>query len=371
MTGGPLRGTLVLDLSRMLPGAVLARQLVELGARVVKVEEPGQGDPLRHIPPLVSGAGAGWTTLLRGTESVALDLREPADADRLRRLARRADVLVESFRPGTLDRWGIGEARLRAGNPGLVWCSLSSFGPEAADRVGHDLNFVATAGVLEQLGGAVPRIQLADVGAALLAATAVVAALLERQRSGRGTRLEQSLLSGALPFMAWAWADAAAGGGGAGDGVLSGRAPAYRAYQCADGLEVAVGALEPKFWVGLCELLGVAELAGAGLDTGADGLRAAATLAGRFATRPRAAWLEAAAQRGLPVTAVHRAAEALEDPLVAGAGLVERTPVAGGGELRGAGPFLPSLGRTPDRPAPGLGEHTGTVLAELLGEEGG
>lgn len=370
MSHAPLHGTLVLDLSRLLPGAVLSRQLVDLGARVVKVEEPGSGDLLRYVPPFVGGVGAGWATLLRGAESVALDLREPADAARLRRLARRADVLVESFRPGTLDGWGLGEMRLRADNPALVWCSLSSFGPGSPDRVGHDLNFVATAGVLELLGGAVPGIQLADVGAALLAATAVVAALLDRHRTGRGRRLEQPLVSGALPFMAWAWADAAAGGGGAGEGVLSGRVPGYRTYECADGTEVAVGALEPKFWVGLCELLGVPELAGAGLDTGPDGLRATASVAGRFATRPRAEWLEAAAERGLPVTAVLRPAEAPADPLVANAGLVEQTPVAGGGKLRGAGPFLPSLGRTPDRPAPGLGEHTEVVMAELLGEGG-
>lgn len=363
----PLADVVVLDLSRMLPGAVLARQLLDFGARVVKVEDPERGDPLRHVPPLAGGVGAAWATLLRGAESVALDLRDPADAATARRLARRADVLVESFRPGTLERWELGEARLRAGNPGLVWCALSSFGPGAPERVGHDLNFVALTGALAGLGGGVPGLQLADVGAALLAATAIVAALLERCRSGRGVRLEQPLLSGALPFVAWAWADAAAGGGGANEALLAGRVAAYRTYECADGRLVAVAALEPKFWVELVTMLELPELAGVGLEIGAEGLRAAAALAGRFATRPRAEWLGDAAARGLPVSAVHSLAEAAAEPLVAAAGLVESTPLPDGGELRAAGPFIPSLGRTPDRPAPLLGEHHAAVLAELLG----
>lgn len=365
----PLADVVVLDLSRMLPGAVLARQLLDLGARVLKVEEPESGDPLRHVPPLAGGVGAAWASLLRGAESLALDLREPADAAVVRRLARRADVVVESFRPGTLAAWGLGEERLRASNPGLVWCSLSAFGPASPGRIGHDLNFTALTGALEELGGGVPGLQLADVGAALLAMTAVLAALLERRRSGRGARLDQPLVSGPLPFVAWAWADAGAGGGGVGDVLLGGRVPAYRTYQCADGRLLAVGALEPKLWLELVAMLELPEVAGAGLESGGEGLRAAAAVAGRFATRPRAEWLEEAAARGLPVTAVHRPAEALDEPLAAAAGLVESTPLPDGGALRGAGPFVPSLGRTPAAPAPRLDQHRAAVVAELLGEE--
>ena len=143
----PLAGTVVLDVSRMLPGAVLARTLVDLGARVVKVEDPRSGDPMRVTPPLVGGTGAGFLAFFRGVESVAIDLKAPAGAAALRKMARHADVLVESFRPGTLERWDLGYDRLAALNPGLVVVSLSSFGSEGedADRIGHDLERVHLA----------------------------------------------------------------------------------------------------------------------------------------------------------------------------------------------------------------------------------
>ncbi len=162
----PLEGTIVLDLSRMLPGAVTARLLLDLGARVVKIEEPGAGDPLRAAPPLVGGVGAGFCALYRGAESVALDLRDPADAAAVRKLARSADVLLESFRPGTLERWDLGPRRLLERNPALVVCALSAFGaePSLATRVGHDLNFLALSGLLDLLGSeAPPPVQIADV----------------------------------------------------------------------------------------------------------------------------------------------------------------------------------------------------------------
>ena len=167
----PLAGTLVLDLSRMLPGAVLARHLIDLGARLIKVEEPGTGDPMRMVPPQIEGIGVGFATFFRGAESVVLDLREAEDAKRVLRLATHADVLVESFRPGTLEKWGLGWDDLHAKNPRLVWCSLSSFGsnPEVHDLVAHDLNLSAMAGILDLVGGRVPRLQLADITSGLLA----------------------------------------------------------------------------------------------------------------------------------------------------------------------------------------------------------
>ncbi len=162
----PLAGTMVVDLTRMLPGAVLARMLADFGARVIKVEDPAGGDPLRHAPPLVGGVGAGFCAFYRGCSSLALDLREPAGATTVRRLVRRADVLVESFRPGTLDGWGLATERLHAINPSLVICSLTGFGdaPPWRRQAGHDLNFAALSGLLSLLPGqGVPGIQVADV----------------------------------------------------------------------------------------------------------------------------------------------------------------------------------------------------------------
>ncbi|HQL29017.1 MAG TPA: CaiB/BaiF CoA-transferase family protein [Thermoanaerobaculales bacterium] len=364
--GRPLAGMVVLDMSRMLPGAVLARQLVDLGARLIKVEEPGLGDPMRMVPPLVGGVGAGYAALLRGSESVALDLRDARDVERVRALAGRADVLVESFRPGTMERRGLGWDALSSANPRLVWCSLSGYGRSgaAAARVGHDLNFIAECGALRELcSSGVPGLQVADIGAALLAATAVLAALLDRERHGRGRFLDQPLAAGPLPFVAWAWAEAAAGGAGPRELLLSGRCPCYRTYVCGDGAEIAVAAVEPKFWAALVTALSAPELTAAGWDVGEEGAAAAARLAEIFAGRPRAHWLRLALELGLPVGPVHTAAEA--QAAAAGAGQLEATPAPGGGTIDGVAPFVPSLGRTPATPVGAVGEHTARVLAEF------
>ena len=364
----PLAGTLVLDASRMLPGAVLARMLVDLGARVLKVEDPAGGDPMRHTPPLIGDTGAGFCALLRGCESIALDLQSAAGGAAFRRLARHADVVVESFRPGTLEAWGLGFARLRELNPRLVVCSLSGFGrsPGHERQAAHDLNYVALAGLVERIGGDVPRLQLADVGGALLAATAIVAALLRRERTGLGARVDQPLAAAPLPLLTWAWADAAAGGAcaGAGETLLAGRCAAYRIYCCGDGADIAVGALEPKFWSELVRLLGVPHLAGAGLDAGTDGEAAATEVAGLLRTQPRAHWLSLTEPLGLPVTPVNDLDAARRSPVYAAAGWMEDLPVPDGAAAV-PGPFIPSLGRTPARPAPARGEHTRAVLREF------
>jgi len=364
---GPLDGFLVLDVSRMLPGAILARLLVDLGARVVKVEDPAGGDLLRHAPPLAGGVGAGFCALLRGCESVALDLRVERDSAAFRGLARHADVVVESFRPGAMEEWGVGSDRLRADNPRLVTCSLSGFGgaPGRPRQPAHDLNFAGLSGLAARLGGTLPGVLLADVAGGILAGTAIVAALLRRQRSGRGAHVDQPLAAAPLPFLTWAWADAALGGLSAGEILISGRCPAYRTYECADGAPVAVAAIEPKFWSELVRLLEVPHLAGAGLDPGPAGAAAAAEVAARFRSRPRAEWLAAASARELPVTPVHDLAAARREPLYVGSGWLERLPLPGGEAITIPGPFIPSLGRTPAAPAPRLGEHTAAVLGEF------
>lgn len=358
----PLAGTLVVDVSRMLPGAVLARALLDLGARVIKVEDPRQGDLMRLAPPHVGGVGVGFSVFFRGAESVGLDLRAPAGAAALRHLAARADVLVESFRPGTLARWGLAEDALLAESPRLVLCSLPGFASGSA--VGHDLNFTGLTGLLRSLRDlGIPALQLADVSGGLLACSSVLAALLRRARTGRGGHVRQPLLSGPLPFVAWAWAEQAVAGGGMSQQMLGGDIPAYRTYRCADGLELSVGCLEPKFWVGFAQAVGRPELAGVGLDPGPAGQAAAAAMQAHLAAQPRAHWLALVAPHDLPVWPVHALADAPGDPTLAD--LVEATPLPDGSSLRAAGPFFPALGRTPAAPAPALGAHTRAVLEEF------
>lgn len=363
----PLSGVTVVDVTRMLPGAVLVRSLVDLGARVVKVEDPAGGDPMRSLPPLAGGTGAGFCAFFRGVESLALDLRGERGPEVLAKLARHADVLLESFRPGTLERWGISLARLRQRCPSLVTCSLSGFGPAEpwASAPGHDLNFAAASGLLAELRAAgVPRVQLADVTAGHLALSGILAALLLRERTGRGSHVEQPLATAPLPFLTWTLADRSAGGGGVTEGLLAGRAPSYGLYACADGREVALGALEPKFWIELVTALGLPGLAGDGLDLGERGEEAARLLAEAFRSRPSAEWVALAADRGIPLTPVREPGEATDDPYFLSTGALVEEAAPGGARLTVPGSAAGGARRELP-PAPALGEGNARILREL------
>lgn len=369
----PLAGMLVVDCSRMVPGAVLARNLLDLGARLIKVEDPGIGDPMRMAPPQVGGIGVGFCVYYRGAESLRLDLRTSTGIHRLRRLLARADVFLESFRPGTLARWGLDLDTIGETAPGLVACSLPAFGDDDT-RVAHDLNVTGLTGLLGQLpqqllthggGGDIPRVLIADVMTGLLATSTVLAALLGRARTGRGRRIHQAMLGAPLPLMTWAWADRAAGGGGMLETALAGRVASYRCYRCGDGQLISVGCLEPKFWTGLCQALERPQLANLGLDLGPRGKAAASEIAEVFASKTRDAWLSELANKDLPVAAVHDLDAARSEPLLASAGLLERTPMPNGGTLTVPGPALPAIGRTPSTPAPRLGEQDVAIAREF------
>jgi alpha-methylacyl-CoA racemase len=271
----PLAGTLVVDFTRYLPGAYATRELLRLGARVVRVEPP-EGDPLRHTAP-------GWDARLRaGSESVVCDLK--AEPELARSLCSRADVVLEGFRPGVAARLGIGPDDVPET---AVYCSITGFGSAGrhAARAGHDLNYLGWAGVLEDTAPALPPIQVADVAAgALGAVTRILAALLERERTGIGPRLVVSMTHGSHDLVSHR-VD--------GDPVprmLSGALACYRTYECADGRLLTVGALEEKFFARLCELIGRDDLASRQYEAGQEAL--AAELAEVFATRPLAGWLE-------------------------------------------------------------------------------
>ncbi len=261
----PLAGLRVVDLSRLLPGPMCAWYLRGMGAEVIKVEQPGVGDYLRHMPPFgPDGLGLWFSALNAGCRSVALDLKR--DAEALHPLLETADVLIEGFRPGVMERLGLGPAALRARHPRLIGVSISGFGADGpwAHLPGHDLGYVALTGALA-LGarprGApeVPGLQIADMaGGALTAALRVTGALLARAMGGGGAWLDVSMTEGALAWMA---APLAAAAGGAvdppGGGALTGAAPNYGVYRCADGRHLAVGALEPQFLALLEDRTGV------------------------------------------------------------------------------------------------------------------
>lgn len=299
----PLAGVRILDLSRYLPGPFLTRILCDLGAEVFKVEAPG-GDSLRWVPPMVEGPegaiGAAFGSVNAGKMSIVLDLRKPEGRAVLHAMVPEVDVLVENFRPGVLARFGLDDAALERLNPRLITCSLSGFGQTGthALRAGHDLNYMARAGVLGLCGPsdgppAVPGAQFADLGGgALPAAIGVLAALIERGQTGRGRRLDVSLTRGALALGAIALSGAAGQVEPRGAGFLTGGLASYRCYRTADGRYLAVGALEPEFFVTFCAGIGRPELGTAGFAMGADAETVAAAIAARLAEEPLAHWLE-------------------------------------------------------------------------------
>src|ERR671936_1626048 len=268
----PLAGILVADLTRHLPGPFASRELLRLGARVVRLEAPA-GDPLRELAP------AWHNTLNAGKESVACDLK--AEPELGRALCSRADVVLESFRPGVVERLGIGPGDLPET---VVYCSFTGFGPGVL-RAGHDLNYQGYAGLLADTAPAMPPVQIADLAAGALGAIAeILAALLERERTGKGRRLTLSLTHGAHRLVAHRL------GGEPIPRLLTGGLACYRIYETADRRHLTVPALEPKFFRRLCELLGHPALAERQWD--ADQEPIAEELAAAFAAKPLAAWLD-------------------------------------------------------------------------------
>jgi alpha-methylacyl-CoA racemase len=271
-----LEGILVVDLTRYLPGPFASRELLALGARVVRIEPP-DGDPMRRVAP------AWHEALNRGKESIAIDLK--LDPEQGRALCVQADVVIEGFRPGVAARLGIGPDALPAT---VVYCSITGFGlgGRHEQRAGHDLNYLGWAGLLADTAPALPPMQIADLAAGSLAAVnRILAALLERERTGRGTHIVVSMTHGAHHFAAHRL------GGEPIPRLLTGGLASYGVYETADARHLTVAALEEKFFARLCELLGLPEVAQRQFDP--DGqAELAAALAESFRTRPLAEWLE-------------------------------------------------------------------------------
>ena len=262
----PLDGIRVLDLSRLLPGPFLTMVLADLGADVVKIEDPKVGDYLRIFPPAKGGVGGRYLAINRGKRSLALDLKDADAKAAFLRLVAAADVVVESFRPGVLDKLGIGYATLAAINPRIVVCSISGYGATGpyVHRAGHDLNYIGLAGVLA-MGSegpghppAMPGVQIADLaGGALWSATGILAALVGRERTGRGAHLDISMTEGSLALLAAELGNLDCGARPTrGTETLNGGVAGYGVYRTADDRFVSVGALEPKFWIGFCTAIG-------------------------------------------------------------------------------------------------------------------
>ena len=367
----PLAGVRILDLTRLLPGGYCTLLLADLGADVVKVEEPGRGDYIRWSPPLVGGVSAAHRALNRGKRSITLNLKAPEGPAVVRRLVRGADALVESFRPGVMDRLGVGFAALARENPALAYVAITGYGQDGPyrDRPGHDLNYIGYGGALSMTGPpdggppVPPGVQVGDLGGGgMLGAIGLLAALVEARTTGRGRFVDVSMLDGVVSWLSIHAGSFLATGVEPAPGVapLGQSLACYRVYRAGDGRHLTVGALEPKFWEALCSALDLPELVARQYD-GPEGQREmAARLQAVFGTRDRDAWLAALDGLEACVGPVNSVGEAFDDPQVRHRAMLAEVD----GEPLGPGPAVKVSGAGPRRLTgpPGLGEHTDAVL---------
>jgi len=378
----PLEGTKVIDLTRILAGPYCTQALADAGADVVKIEEPGKGDDTRGWgPPFVNGQAVYFLSVNRGKRGITLNLKSPDGRQILGRLLETADVLVENFRPGTLDRLGFDWESVRRRHPRLVYASVSGYGPDGpwGGRPGYDAVIQGEGGLMSLTGspdGPPFRVgaSIADVLAGMTAFQGIVLALLRRQRTGEGARVDVSLLESLLPTFAYH----------ASTYLLTGKVPRrlgnrhpslapYETFDAADGpVVLAVGS--EGLWRSFCQSMGEPALAedprfrtNALRVANYDALRA--HLAARLATRTVDEWLRDWEAAGIPCGRVRTVAEALDLPQVAARGLLVDVehPVAGAGKYVGSPIHLSDSERSSRRPPPALGQHTEEVLRERLG----
>jgi crotonobetainyl-CoA:carnitine CoA-transferase CaiB-like acyl-CoA transferase len=370
---GPLDGIRILDLTRLLPGPFCTMLLADLGADVIKVEEPRGGDPARRPAGSKDEMASLFLLVNRNKRSITLDLKTPEGRELLLKLAEHADVLVESFRPGVMERLQLGYPTLQHRNPRLIYATLSGWGQSGPyrDRAGHDLNYLAVAGIsgynVGNDGQPVPMaVQVADLGAGSLAAVAILAAIVSRQHTGHGQAVDTSLFASAITWLPTLIAPLFGGGQSVkpGEPILAGGLPQYDVYHTADGRWVTLGALEPKFLLNFFECIGRTDLAEV-----RDRDRLRAELQQVFASRTLREWTDTLSEVDTCFAPVNSLEEAVEDPQVRALNLFTSVVHPRMGELRQISPPFdfaetPAAVRTPP---PDLGEHTCAVLGELLG----
>jgi crotonobetainyl-CoA:carnitine CoA-transferase CaiB-like acyl-CoA transferase len=316
----PLSGLLVLDFSTLLPGPLAALILAEAGAEVVKIERPG-GEDMRRFPPVVEGQSAAFALLNRGKSLLTLDLKDEADREKLKPLIARADVLIEQFRPGVMDRLGLGYEAVKAINPKLIFCSISGYGQSGprTEEAGHDINYIGNTGLLDLQPGplahpVVPPALIADIaGGSFPAVINILLALRARDQSGHGCHLDIAMTDAMFAFAWYALALGQATGRypQPGELTLVGASPRYRLYPTKDGKLVACGALEQKFWLSFTAAI---ELPEEFVDDARDTKATGDAVARLIAARDADAWKPILAKADCCATIVVSLEDALRDP---------------------------------------------------------
>lgn len=372
----PLEGIRVLDLTRLLPGPFCSMVLADFGAEVIKVEDTLQGDYMRELGAKVKGVGWAYIMLNRNKKSLAINLKDPEGRDVFLELVRRSDVLMEGFRPGVMERLGLGYKDLSKINPRLVYCSISGYGQNGPyrDVVGHDINYISYAGVAGLTGNpdgppGIPGVQLADVGGgSLWALVGILIGLMKRERYGQGDYVDVSMLDGVISFLPVV-ADLYFGEGerpSRGRGLLLGEYACYRIYETRDGKYVSLGALEDKFWSTFCRMVGKQELISLQYDRKKQ-QDVIAEVQNIFKQKTRDEWVEFFRGAEVCFAPVLEIDEVFEDPQVKARELLMEAEQPGIGLVRQLANPLKFAEMKPyiKSPAPSLGEHTEEILVSL------
>lgn len=373
-----LKGIRVLDLTRLHPGPYCTMLLADMGADVIKIEEPGRGDYSRWTPPLIKEIGAGFITLNRNKRSICLNLKNEKGRTALLKMVEQADVFIEGFRPGVMERLGLDYENLSKINPRLIYCSLTGYGQDGPYKklVGHDLNYLALGGIVglstEASGSspALPTINIADLGGgALMAGMGILAALAKRNLNNEGNYIDISMLDGVVSLLTFNGADFLSTGKqpSADEHMNWGGCPGYDIYATKDGRYISVGALEKVFWENFCSALGHPELIEKQWVKGSELKRVREIIASTFKTKTREEWLSIFQDLDVCVSPVNNLEEVMNDPQVRHRNMIVEVdqPQAGPVQIIGNPIKIPTAGTTEYHPAPGLGEHTRELLLEV------
>lgn len=366
----------VLDFSTLLPGPFASMMLADMGADVLRVEAPNRPDMVRQRPPFDGGVSAGHAFLNRSKRSIALDLKRPEGVDIVKKLVQKYDVVLEQFRPGVMDRLGVGYDALAEANPAVIYCALTGYGQNGPlrDRAGHDCNYLSLAGVMSHSGtretGPVPSgVQIADVGAGSMGAVVgILAAVVHRQKTGEGQFVDVSMFDGSVLWNAYAAADYFAGGPlpGFENTRLNGGSH-YGYYRTKDGRYVSVGSLEPKFWEGLCQAIGRPDLISKQAPPGPEMEPVKAVIANAFAGKTLDEWIEIFSEYDVCVEPVLDLEEMAQHPQTKARDMIVEVPKPDGTTQRQIGaPIKFSKSRAEFKHIGAeLGAHTGDVLKEF------
>jgi alpha-methylacyl-CoA racemase len=375
---GPLLGIRILDLTRLLPGPLGTMLMADMGADVIKIENPESPDYVRVFPPHLNGESVNYLSFNRSKRSLALNYNTPEGRETFFDLLKTADVVMEQFRPGFLDKIGIGYEAAKAVNPQIIYVSVTGYGQTGpyAHLAGHDLNYIGYAGVLGMTGAspadvpAVPGVQLADIaGGSYMSVIGTLAALQARNRTGEGQHVDVSMTDGVMPLLSAVYA-LHAGGQDVQRGLapLSGGMPNYGVYVCQDQKYVVLGTLEAKFWNKFCALVQQPDWLGFMLPKNPTELADfKAKIGAIFSTQPQQYWVELGLKNDLLISPVYQLADLEHDPHLQARQMIITQEHARAGSFKTIGVPL-KFSKTPASPAwpaPTMGEDTEAILAEI------